>query len=207
MDESIAHLRLAAPHSPNSLHALGAALIERGGAAEGIEDLRTFIRTYPKDPSVNLARLELAGALEKSGERAEAANVYRAFLEAHPDNMIALSRLGNILAAVGNTGEAMALLQRASAIDPRSTAIRTLTVQLQIANGRFSDAERSARDLIGMAPTDAEAHNLLGVALASQDRLLEARNEFGEALKLNPGYSEARANQLRVDQRLGPRPR
>ena len=202
IDESIAQLRLSAPHSPNSLHALGAALIGRGNAAEGIEDLRTFIRMYPKDPSVNLARLELAGALEKSGEIAEAATVYRSLLKERPENVIALSRLGNILAAAGNTGEAMALLQRAVAIEPRSTPLRTLTVQLQITNGQLSDAERNARELIGMAPKDAEAHNLLGVALASQDRLVEARDEFGKALSLNPGYSEARANQSRVEQRL-----
>jgi tetratricopeptide (TPR) repeat protein len=202
IDESIAHLRLTAPHSPNSLHALGAALIERGNTAEGIEDLRTFIRTYPKDPSVNLARLELAGALEKAGESAEAATVYRALVKERPDNVIALSRLGNILAAAGNTVEALALLQRAMVIEPRSTPLRTLTVQLQISNGQFSDAERNARELIGIAPKDAEAHNLLGVALASQERLLEARDEFGKALSLNPGHAGAQANQGRVDERL-----
>jgi Flp pilus assembly protein TadD len=39
-----------------------------------------------------------------------------------------------------------------------------------------------------------EAHNNLGVALASQDRLNEAIAHFREALRLEPNYAQARAN-------------
>jgi Flp pilus assembly protein TadD len=76
-------------------------------------------------------------------------------------------------------------------------------LQLRIQKQEFGEAERSARELIGMAPNDAEAHNLLGVALASQGRIAEAHAEFGAALTLNPQHPDARANYLRSEQRLG----
>lgn len=201
-DEAIAQLRLAAPHSADAQYALGSALAERGDTVEAIEQLRTFIRTYPNDAQVEMAQVELGESLEKSGARGDAASAYRASLALSPNNPVALLRLGILLAADGNASEALGLFQRAVASEPRSISARTLMVQMLINLQRFGDAERAARELVGMAPGDAETRNLLGLALASQGRLEEARAEFAEALRLNPQDSNAGANYLRSEQRL-----
>jgi protein O-mannosyl-transferase len=69
MDESIAHLRIAAAGSPNSQHALAAALLAHGDTAEAISQFRDFIRKWPGDSEIALARRELAAALMKSGDK------------------------------------------------------------------------------------------------------------------------------------------
>jgi len=43
-------------------------------------------------------------------------------------------------------------------------------------------------------PAYAEAHNNLGVALARQGRLDDAIVHFSESVRLEPNYSQARAN-------------
>ena len=52
--------------------------------------------------------------------------------------------------------------------------------------------------LVAMMPNDSEAHNLLGITLASQQRFDTAGEQFKRALQLNPAHEEARANLARV---------
>lgn len=226
-DESIAHLRLAAPESAKSRHALAAALLERGDLEEATTRLREFIRDRPDDLEIALARRELATALMRKGDPAGAVDVlrtavaaqpadlrarlalaealetvrdfpgaaeaYRAALQIHPDNVVALSRLAEILARSGNP-EALGMMQRALEFEPRSLGIRLRVTQLLLALGRNDEAERQARVLVSVTPQSADAYNLLGVALASQGRMDEARAQFGQALRLNPSHGQARAN-------------
>jgi tetratricopeptide (TPR) repeat protein len=44
-------------------------------------------------------------------------------------------------------------------------------------------------------PGWAEAHNNLGIALASQGRIAEALKHFERAVELNPNLADARANR------------
>ncbi|MGD8521090.1 MAG: tetratricopeptide repeat protein [Desulfobacterales bacterium] len=41
----------------------------------------------------------------------------------------------------------------------------------------------------------AEAHNAMGVALASQDKYLKALEHFNAALRIDPDSEDTRANQ------------
>ena len=43
-------------------------------------------------------------------------------------------------------------------------------------------------------PSDAGAHNNLGVALVKQDRINDALAQYAEAVRLNPEYVDARNN-------------
>jgi len=59
---------------------------------------------------------------------------------------------------------------------------------------RFADAERQFRAALIIREESAEAHNNLGVALASTGRIDEAAVHFNRAVALDPGFSQARAN-------------
>jgi Flp pilus assembly protein TadD len=66
-------------------------------------------------------------------------------------------------------------------------------------SGLFADTEKEARALIAVAPSDPEAHNLLGVALAQQEQFEPAGDQFREALSLDASYQQARTNLARVE--------
>jgi Flp pilus assembly protein TadD len=54
------------------------------------------------------------------------------------------------------------------------------------------------RKALVINPKDAVAHNNLGYALSQEGQLAEAAHHFREALRLAPGYAEARGNLQRV---------
>jgi hypothetical protein len=107
---------------------------------------------------------------KKSGERAEALGQKQRLPcvfsnQAHPDNKIAQSRLANILARRATPARPMGALQRASAIRSAfDSNIRADGFNPEIANvlGYYQRCGAGApRNLIAMAPTDAEAQQHL----------------------------------------------
>jgi Flp pilus assembly protein TadD len=58
----------------------------------------------------------------------------------------------------------------------------------------YADAIVALSAATAARPGYAEAHNNLGIALASQGKLPEAIVQFELALRLRPGFESARAN-------------
>ena len=63
-----------------------------------------------------------------------------------------------------------------------------------LASRRHREAEALLREAIDLIPGSAEAHNDLGVALASTNRVAEAAGHFRRAVELDPKFAEARDN-------------
>jgi Flp pilus assembly protein TadD len=63
---------------------------------------------------------------------------------------------------------------------------------------QFVQAAEQARKSIQFDPQNADAHNVLGAALASQGRFDQAVAEFQEALRINPQHQSARNNLARA---------
>lgn len=229
LEESLAHLRIAAPDSPNARHALASALLERGDLTESIAQFKEYIRLRPEDPNIILGREELAVALMRAGDAAGAADQYRAiialdaryararvglgdalvqmnqpgaaldaFLEAvrlQPSNLVALINIAMLRAKAGDLNGAITGLRSALAVEPRHVAARQQLLDLLLRQGDDAAAvEAEARLLVRYAPENANAYNVLGVALASQERFGPARDAFNAALRLDPNHLQAREN-------------
>jgi Flp pilus assembly protein TadD len=54
---------------------------------------------------------------------------------------------------------------------------------------------------VALAPADADAHDLLGVALAMQGRLDEAAVHFPRAVEIDPGHPDAVDHLPRIQSR------
>ena len=64
--------------------------------------------------------------------------------------------------------------------------------------GNSAQAAVQAREAVRLNPADAEAHNLLGVALASQGQFAEAAQEFRQTLQIDPKHPSANNNMARA---------
>jgi tetratricopeptide (TPR) repeat protein len=170
-DEAIQHLRIAAPEIPEAKHALGSALLERGETVEGLKTLEDFVGTASSDRDRISGREEIASALIRQGKIEAAIDQFQQVVSMAPSY------------ARGRQNLAAALSQ---------------SVDLRLKQQQFPEAEVEATRLIGLSPEDSQAHNALGVALASQGRVEQAAKEFAEAVRLNPGSQQARDNLERA---------
>jgi len=169
--QAIALLREAVGDFPDARAALGTALILERQNDEGIAVLRQFVADGPSRPNRIPAYVVLAQALASQNKLDDAAGEWRAILTMAPDNQGARANLSRLLSAQAET----ALRQNDA-----------------------NRAERYAREAILLAPREAVAHNLLGVALASRGNLEEAVSHFREALQITPDDPQASRNLERA---------
>jgi Flp pilus assembly protein TadD len=64
--------------------------------------------------------------------------------------------------------------------------------------GQVNEAVEQFRKALEIKPTDAEARNGLGVALAQKGKLNETISQFQEVLRVRPDFSPAQNNLARA---------
>lgn len=146
-----------APENPEPLVALGVLDEYNGKVSDAMEK---YLRAVEIDPSYVSARNKLGSLMLETGRMAEAEEQFRAALEWNPNTEGVLYNLSLILDAQRQTGEALALLERAyalSADDPR--------IMAALAAHLLSSDPARARGLLEqtlrMDPGNQDAKNLL----------------------------------------------
>jgi serine/threonine protein kinase/Tfp pilus assembly protein PilF len=137
-----------------------------------------------------LAIVALSRALQEAGDRRRAEGVLRAGLTAQPGSVVLLDSLGRFLEKRGPADLAKAI--------ECYTALRSVRAQtgLGLARAlaradRTGEGEEVLHDLVRRSPDNPETHFYLGIALADQQKLDDARAAFLKAIDLKPDYAEA----------------
>ncbi len=170
-DEAIAQLREAVADYPDARAGLGTELLAKGQTAEGIGVLDLFVQANPTNPNRIPARILLGNALLLQDRTDEGAAQFENVLAADPASIAARQGMGLVA---------------------RVRAARFLR------QGNVAAAAVQAREAVRLTPGDAEAHNIMGVTLASAGQLAEAAREFQETLRLNPQHASASNNLARA---------
>jgi predicted membrane-bound spermidine synthase/Flp pilus assembly protein TadD len=128
-----------------------------------------------------------------------------------PDTAEVHNLLGLAHLRGGRVDEAISEFQSALAKDLSSAHARANLGQIRYEQGaalmesrRFNDAVPLLRLAVDLLPESAEAHNDLGVTLASMGRVDEALGHFERAVSLKPDFAEAHANLLAARQASAP---
>ena len=192
------------PDAPNIIAAreeLSVALRRAGDMAGVEEQYRAIVGLAP---DYARGRIGFAEALVRTNDRAGALAEYRQALRIQPDNPVVLVNLGLLLAAGsgGQREEAVSVLRRALEVEPRALPARRQLMELFFTTEQVPELEREARALLALAPDDAQAYNMLGIALASQGQLQPAVAAFSEAVRLDPSDADARGNLARASEML-----
>lgn len=137
----------------------------------------------------------LLGAIYANSGRIELAETqFKAALASNPDTAEGLHiipNLGRVLMARGKPVEALPLLERARSMKPREAWIAHELGMAYFALNRNADALRSWQDAVRLEPDSTNTWFIMGIALAADGRIPEAREAFTQVLRIDPSRQDA----------------
>lgn len=169
-----------APDASRVRSNLGAVYARLGRYADAIVQYRAALTTE-EIPGI---RHNLAIALQKAGQVAEAAAEAARVLAATPDNRDALLLLAGCHVQLGEFEKAVALLQPVAARDGRDRAVAHLLGTALLELDRTAEAEKVLDPLF--REDTPETHMLLGALHAKRKEWEKARAELERARSANP---------------------
>ena len=129
---------------------------------------------------------ERARALVQRGQRQLAVQQLEAILDAQPGEVNALLLLGSLRSVEGQIEEAKSLVSKASTLAPdfHDAALELARIQRQSRD--TGGAIHTLRQLLGRAPNNSRAWQLLGDSLYEDGQTVEGREAFRQAAQTDP---------------------
>jgi Flp pilus assembly protein TadD len=154
-----------------------------GRFAEAAEELRRALEARPESVE---ARINLAAALARQGDREGAIARLREAVELAPANATARFNLALLLSAGGSSREAIEHLTAAVAARPQDAEARRELARLLRDEGRFEEALKEYGQAVEKAPSDEAARLGRAETLVRTGRYSQARDLLEEDLKALP---------------------
>lgn len=132
-------------------------------------------------------------ANERTGNYPAAVRAYQRGLEVEPDNVELLNAMGFALFQQGRSAEAIDVLEKALALDPRHWKAHNNMALASIDIGELELAEAHYLESLAIEPQPA-IYNDLGVVLERQGLIESAADAYRKALSLDPALNSARYN-------------
>jgi protein O-GlcNAc transferase len=178
-------LSQAREKDPRHQYSLGVFYLNSGQPAEAIKYLN---RSITLDPRYHLAYNALGLAASMQGNLPEAVKHYEHCLQLAPDFSEARNNLGSVYQELGFIDKAEAEFLKV--INDRTYATKELPnynlARLYFTRGDLDQAMSYCEAAIKLNSRFAMAHNLKGLILEKQDKLADAIDSYGRAVKIVP---------------------
>ncbi|MDX2027668.1 MAG: tetratricopeptide repeat protein [Alphaproteobacteria bacterium] len=138
--------------------------------------------------------LQQAVAAHQANNLVEAEKLYRSVLNTAPEHADALALLGLVRGTHGDHAEAVGLVEKAIALDPKSALFRLHLGNILMNAKKMPEAVAAFKEAILRQPNLAQAHYNLGNALRAADDWTGTIAAYRAAVKHNPAYAEAHNN-------------
>ncbi|MCU7722443.1 tetratricopeptide repeat protein [Actinoplanes sp. KI2] len=165
-------------------------LLHRGQAGQAVTMLAPFVGEQPGNVD---AWLLLARAHVELGRPAVALDCAQAALRLDPHSVEPLYWVSAAYTATGRHEPAIAAASRACVEDPGNPRLIERHGRALLAAGRLTKAERVLAAGVEFAHYDPGLHVAYGMALFAGGRPLSAREAYGRAVAIDPGYLPAKA--------------
>jgi tetratricopeptide (TPR) repeat protein len=173
-----------------------------GNFLESIEDnagaLEAYQAAHEMQPQDYYASLRMGHVLGVQRRAAEAMAVLTQAAKIRPTLPEAWFELGSVQTMMGDQEAAIKSFERARQFRPQDPSYLYYIAYCQGKvlgkQNRHAEAMEQFRKAIEILPTQWEAHFELGGELDAANQLEAARKEFGEAARLNAGYSRTHLN-------------
>ena len=167
---------------------------------EALAELERSLTLRPSLPLLGLNSIHdtIATLRRARQEFEEATLAFSRRVELIPNDVTAHRDLGDIYFRRGLDDLAWNEFAMAEALAPRDVATQASLAQLHLRAGRNSEAVAAVRRIIQLAPTNAQAHFVLGTALMRLDQADEGARALDAFARLEAAEAEARARQLEL---------
>lgn len=166
--------------------------------------LRGRVSTKPAaSVSTKPGRFQLGFSLHQQGKLAEARAIYEETLRSQPNHFDALHLLGLILFDFGDLLQALRLIDRAIALNPKQAACYANRASLQVSLGKPEAALADFGRAIVLKPDFAEAYGNRGNLYTSLCKPEAALADFDRAIALKPDFADAYGNRGNLNLSLG----
>jgi Tfp pilus assembly protein PilF len=149
-----------------------------GNAADPAELLKRWVKAHPEDDT---ARAMLADAALRSGERARAIGEYRAMLNAHPKDVVALNNLA-WLYHTGGDARALDLARQAAALAPQSAGVLDTLGWILVEDGKVEEGLGYLSRAVSAPNADPEIRYHHAAALVRGNQQADGRRRLEELL-------------------------
>ena len=174
--------RVAALYRAGNLHQLQGALGEA---------IVCFEKALALDPRHADARNDLGNAYLSAGRVSDASVCFEQGIRENPAAAVLYANLANVCREQGDLVRAETLLRRAIELDPAHPLMRINLANVLLDANRVSASIEVLEETIALAPSLADAHCVLGAALARQGRFEEVGACAQRALTLESKSEQA----------------
>ena len=191
--EALEAARLWSEGAPSSVEArqvLASLLISTGDIDGAVEHLEVIVETLSDPPGAGFQRASDLLATEKDGEAAAA--VMRQLVLGHEDDAAAQLALARLLARIGTTEEALAVIERAYELDPDSARIAVLRARYRHRSDDVEGAFSALEEFLERSPESGMARMAYARLLVDAKRYDEARAQFEHLVAEEPENDDAR---------------
>jgi tetratricopeptide (TPR) repeat protein len=178
----------------------GQAYDEMKNTAGAIEQFRAAVKADPKWPN---AHFGLGYLLWTQNQCDEASKEFQAELENVPGNAQALTFLADCKIQLGESNDALPLVEQAVKIDPGIARAHMDLGIIYQEKGQLEDALRELTAAVKLMPQDANIHWRLARLYQAMGRKEEARIEFEKTSSLHKQENDTLFNQLKTAQQKG----
>lgn len=149
---------------------------------------------YEADVEYEAAMHSLARVLKENGKADQVPDVYKAYLDAHPEDENARTQYMDALVGAGLDGEAIEQGREVLRKNPNNDAVYRSLSGLYFKQGRLEMAQIMGDKALALNDKDPDVYNNMGVVLLEQNRVPEAIDRFKQARHLDPTHYEANMN-------------
>jgi tetratricopeptide (TPR) repeat protein len=168
---------------------LGIAFVKKQDYASAVPPLERAAQAAPESFQ---ARELLAGALVGQNDFPRAIPHLQKASELNPNDLSTLYLLERSYLETKQFQKALPTFERLQSLDPNSAWVRILRGQAEDAIGNYQKAIEEFEVARQQLPRDATVRFSLGFMYWKMRRWAEAQSEIEEALKLDPGFEEAK---------------
>ncbi|MBI5216558.1 MAG: tetratricopeptide repeat protein [Ignavibacteriae bacterium] len=168
---------------------LGTELADSGKHTEAARHLREAVRIMP---TYTYSKSKLGAILLSQGNIDEAISYFLLCLRDMPDNVSTNNNLGVAFAAKGQLEKAATYWNRAIEIDPENADAHSNLARLYSIQGKTEKAIQAFETVLRLDANHVQAHYNYGNLLATTGKTQDAKFHYSEALRITPGFQDAR---------------